>query len=548
MPKLTTATSAPLAVLAWAIGAAVFFRGSLISGFAVVNGDPDDGKLIVYLHEHLFRWLKGQASFGSPAFYFPQTDVLGYSEAFLLNMLPYAGFRLLGADPFLSMQLLGISLSALCFFCTYDILARRLGLRITIALAAALIVTFPNNLFLKVSGAHIQFFAIYYLPLIALVALAALKTFPQLTVRSLALTVLAFALYALLFATSFYTAWLLAFCVLIGLVHAAIGFRADPRVLARNRGAFIAYAGAAAVGFAVGIIPFMVIYLPVLAVHSARSFGEYISYAPHLYDVINVSGSNVIWGDLVARILGAPRASAGERVLAVTPVMTTLFIVWAYRRRKPEDFAGSEVRAVFVSACTALAIWSWLLTVKIGTFSAFWIPFHVLPGGGAIRAGERIQLLCSGFVAVALAILIDAWSRGGREAGSTRRHFVAAAILCVCMLEQLNGSRPGLDRAAALEALAVVPAPPAACEVAFTANGGQRVLQPEAMWIALKAGLPTINGASGWRPPNWQLNDPRLDYFETARDWITSSRLTRQVCLYDQATRAWSLFSRTPGT
>jgi hypothetical protein len=276
-------------------------------------------------------------------------------------------------------------------------------------------------------------------------------------------------------------------------------------------------------------------------VHSTRDFGEYVSYAPHLYDVINVSGSNVIWGGLITRILGVSRASAGEQALAVSPAMATLFVVWAYRHRKP-DLAGSEMRAVFVSSCAALAIWSWLLTVKIGTVSAFWIPFHVIPGAGAIRVGERVQLVCSGFVAAGLVMLIDAWSRRGAAAGSMRRNLAAAAILCFCLIEQLNVSRLGLDRAATLQALAEVPAPLAACEVAFTANGGQRVLQPEAMWIALKAGLPTINGASGWRPPNWHLNDPRRGYFDTARDWIAHSRLTKQVCLYDQATRTWSLF------
>ena len=195
-----------------------------------------------------------------------------------------------------------------------------------------------------------------------------------------------------------------------------------------------------------------------------------------------------------------------------------------------------------VSCCAALAIWSWLLTAKIGTFSAFWVPFNVLPGGSAIRVGERIQLLCNGFVVAGLVMLIDAWS----AAGGMRRQLTAGAILCVCLIEQLNVSRPGLDRAASLQALAAVPAPPPTCEVAFVANGGQRVLQAEAMWIALQAGLPTINGDSGWQPPNWHLADPRFDYFASAHDWIAYSRLTGQVCLYDLATRTWSPFSHSP--
>jgi hypothetical protein len=66
------------------------------------------------------------------------------------------------------------------------------------------------------------------------------------------------------------------------------------------------------------------------------------------------------------------------------------------------------------------------------------------------------------------------------------------------------------------------------------------------MWIALRVDLPTINGDSGWLPPNWRLSDPRTDYFGSARDWIAHAGLTKTICLYDQATRTWSPFSPSP--
>jgi hypothetical protein len=153
MQRCSTAAAAAFAIPVWAVGAAVFFRNSLFTGFALVNGDAADGKMIIYMHEHLFRWLVRQTSFGSPAIFYPQPGVLGYADAFILDVLPYSGLRLAGADPFVSMQLLAIVLSALCFFCTFHIFARQLGLRIFIARAGALLVTFPNNLFFKISGA-----------------------------------------------------------------------------------------------------------------------------------------------------------------------------------------------------------------------------------------------------------------------------------------------------------------------------------------------------------------------------------------------------------
>ncbi len=548
MRQVPSATAAPLAmlsaVLCWVVGAAVFFRTSLLSGFANVNGDAADGQLIMYMHEHLFRWLQGQADFGSPAFFYPQPNVLGYTDAFLLDLLPYSAIRLLGADPYLSMQLLGIALSALCFFCTFHIFAHQLGVRTFIALAAGLLITFPNNLFVKLSGAHINFFDIYYIPLIVMLMLAALKPFPQTTARSLALTAITAAVYGLLFGTSYYVAWLLAFCVLIGAVFASIKFRAEVLDFVReNKRPLLTYSGVAAIGFVLGIVPFLRVYLPVLAVHPARDFREYIGHAPFLYDVINVSGTNAIWGGLVTLILGAPRAAAPELTLAVTPIMGALFIVWAYARRDRFELGGSRMRAIFVSSCAVVAILSWPLTIKVGTFSAFWIPFHVIPGGSAIRAAERIQLLCNGFIVAGLALLLDAWSRQASAREASRRQLAIAAILAVCLAEQLNFYRGGFDRAAALKALAAVPAPPNGCQAIMVANGGQRPLQTHAMWIALTVGLPTINGDSSWLPPGWHLNDRDRDYFASARDWIASSHLDKSVCLYDQATRTWSPFS-----
>jgi hypothetical protein len=80
----------------------VFFRSLLFSGFDLMPGERLDGRVIVYLHEHLFRWLLGDRPLASPDFYHPQKGVLGYSDAFLLDVLPYLSLRLLGLDSYFS--------------------------------------------------------------------------------------------------------------------------------------------------------------------------------------------------------------------------------------------------------------------------------------------------------------------------------------------------------------------------------------------------------------------------------------------------------------
>ena len=55
----------------------------------------------------------------------------------------------------------------------------------------------------------------------------------------------------------------------------------------------------------------------------------------------------------------------------------------------------------------------------------------------------------------------------------------------------------------------------------------------DAMFVALREGLPTLNGYSAWGPPGWDLANPQgRDYRDRVRDWIQHNRLT-EVCELD---------------
>ena len=277
-----------LALAVWCLGAIVFFRPALWSGFDVIAGNNADTRFIVFLHEHLFQWLRGNAEFLSPKFFYPQPNTLGYSDAFLLNLVPYATFRLLGFDPFLSLQLWIVAGSALCFWSSLLVLVRYLNIRIPIALVAALLITFPNNLFFK--AVHAQFYALYYVPALVLIFLRGLEDFPRMTARLLAHVAICALLYALLFSTSFYTAWLFGLTIMIaGAAAALMSPRQFAEVLSANRRPVSTIVGVGAVAFAIGLVPLAAIYAPILGLFEGRTFREYISYAPFPVDIINVS-------------------------------------------------------------------------------------------------------------------------------------------------------------------------------------------------------------------------------------------------------------------
>jgi hypothetical protein len=535
--------------LTWGIGAAVFFRITLLSGFDVVSGNGGDGRQNLYVHEHLYRWILGRADFASPPIFYPQPNVLGFSDAFLIDLLPYSALRLLGLDPFLAMQLLLIALSAVCFWSVYRLLSLHFGVRVYIALAAATLVAFPNDLFIKASSGHLNTFSLYYIPPTALLVARGLSGFPRVTSGSILFVGSASLLYALLFSTCFYVAWMFGLTVLIAALYAGLRFwhRVVPFLKTDVR-TILALCATSAFCFSIGLIPFYVIYGPVLQLFPSWSFREYISFAPFPYDVINVSSWNGLWGWFIDSALAPGRGNRVEQALAVTPGMTLIFLLLARGvTRTASKAIGRQWQIQFaMAAVTVLAI-SWLLTLKIGSVSLYWLPFHVIPGASAIRVGGRIQLLVNLWIVTGLALLIDRQLSATPPNSRKPMYAMAAAIFLFCMVEQINFTRGGMRRTFEQQALAAVPAPLQECQSFFVTGPGRRPRDDiDAMWISLKTGLPTLNGYSSLSPVGWHLGGMLVSDRVAARSWIEASNLAGQVCLYDEATRRWSRFYPEP--
>jgi hypothetical protein len=67
------------------------FTGTLI-------GEPFDARLMITLHEHMWRWLNGLVSFRDTEFFYPYQTALGFSDVFLVQGLIYSLFRIVGFD------------------------------------------------------------------------------------------------------------------------------------------------------------------------------------------------------------------------------------------------------------------------------------------------------------------------------------------------------------------------------------------------------------------------------------------------------------------
>ena len=333
------------------------------------------------------------------------TETLGYSDAFLLDEIVYAPLRLLGAEPLLALTLTAIVLSPVAYFFAY-LLLRRFDVSVPLASLAALIFTFPNNLYLELF--HPQCFAVYYIPIIAYCGLLAVTVLHQRPVRAYLLGAFAAGLYGVLFSTAYYIAWFLGLGLLIFTPIA--GYIAWPQLRSwwRKRPArVLRLILVAALVFIAALSVFVIIYLPVLATGAKRGFAEYLNDAPHPIDIINVGANNIIWSGLIRalHLINDDRLADPELSIALTPIVQILLLVSAILAIRPRFWPAGDVGRIcraFVSA--GVSVWAlfYLLTIETKGVSFFQLLYAIVPGANAIRTGYRGMIVANLFAAIAI--------------------------------------------------------------------------------------------------------------------------------------------------
>jgi hypothetical protein len=543
----------PLAVVgAWLLGSLVFFYAQWSSGFKRIMGNSGDTRLIVYLNEHWYLVLKGAEAWRSPPFFYPTKGVLGYTDTFFLWQPVYAPFRLFGADPFLAFQLSIVALSLLGFV-SFVVLVRSIfSAPLPAAIVGAPVFTFANNL--SQHAGSPQMFGIYFAPAIALVGLWSWRRRVRRPLVSVVLALCFGALCALFLFSTYYAAWL---TLLSAGVVFVLAFLFGPKAMAVGcaaglRSGWRTILGGL-VGAAIGIIPFLMTYVPVLDQLGGRHYGRVLSSAPSVNYLWNVTPGNIFWRHLLGVHMAPPRPAAVGFSYAVTPVLLgtvivgAVVLVWAVARRWVR--LDPVVRLTLALCCASIVLA--VLPVETSAGSLWSIVWH-LPGATAIRAIARVEVANDLVTALALVGLItEAVRQWGRLRRSTILRTLGVAVLCVIIVEQAHTSvSTDLNRGAQNAVLASVPTPPIGCTSFFVVDSVRNSMkyyeyQTEAMVIAQHVGVPTINGYSGDTPPGWKLLYPTSpNYTAAVRAWVETNHLANGICRLDIGTMTWE---RHPG-
>ena len=211
---------------------------------------------------------------------------------------------------------------------------------------------------------------------------------------------------------------------------------------------------------------------------------------------------------------------------------------------------GAELGRRVVLAASLAGILLILFTMRFDDFSLFAVLHVLVPGARAIRLAERVLLVANFFGAVAIALTLAQLTanRAGVVVGTRRRRgwraILMGALVAILVFEQVNvGRNAWVSRAAEAAHFAVVRQPLAQCRAFFVTP--QPALtesenQTDAMMVAHRVRLPTLNGTTGINPRDHPL--ARLlapDYQRRALAWATSRGTLDGLCRLDIPTGEW---------
>ena len=131
--------------------------------FAYFPGDLGDGRFNTYILEHGHKFLTGQeASLWNAPFFYPEVNVITFSDNLIGTVPIYSVFRLLGYDVETSFQFWFITLTVLSYTCCYFFLKWTFKNQYAAVLGAFV---FAFSIALQSQMTHAQVFPRFFIPL-----------------------------------------------------------------------------------------------------------------------------------------------------------------------------------------------------------------------------------------------------------------------------------------------------------------------------------------------------------------------------------------------
>lgn len=521
-----------LHLAALAVGTYTAFRPTLDSHFARMQTDPGDTVLNHYILEHTWRVVSDPAyphPLWSPPFYYPTPLVMSYSENMLGVAPVYWGLRtFLPSD--LAFQVWMMVLSALNYVAMAAVLARvrvRHDERLPHLLVALGGFLWAFGLPVQAQLNHQQLIARFWMPVAAACAWQfALDPAARRLNR-------VFVFLFLQTLTCVNSGWFLTFGLGVFLPIAVWVNGTGPELrdcLKRWRTlGVVSFWGMAFVAF---LMPYFVANYDY-----GRAYDDCVEHMPTV--------SSLVAGPPESRWYHTVR---GVRSLVGTETFffsgfgfyfLLLAAAVAVRARRHEGELEPGIRLATAGFLAAAALL--LLTLNYGSGVSPWWVLRLAPGGLAIRAVGRVQMVIYLFLIPAVLIGFTLWVHGRFRDGPAR--FAAFALAVgVVGFEQTGCDGENFEKATVYDVAGRVAEHLRGADVAYyTVSEDEHPLYPSlvAMWAGMIADVPVVNGYSGRRPPTFPEAERLSD--ADVKAWLGPAFRGKALVVVDATKSPWQV-------
>jgi hypothetical protein len=485
-----------LYLLMLAYGIAFAFSPTLFSGFTQLQTDHGDTILNHYFLEHSWRWVSQRdyrAELWSPAFFYPEKDVLGYSDN-LFGAAPVYWALRCGFDDVRAYQL-WMMLGFASNFVAMAVVLRWFGLNHALAALGAFLFAFGTPHVQQIGHQQLTFrcwapFAIYFA--------WRFSREPSASLLFRCLICIVWQFFAVV-----YAGWFLAFglaCFGIALLGGDRETRARLWRFGRERPLAV-------------IVPVLVnaallaaLVIPYLRANQGyrREFGEVLAGLPRWNSWLSVP-PGTLWHSLLGPVT---LDMGGEGYLCGGLTFLVLGVLGArasFDRRLPAE-ERLLIRSLTwtVVALLALSLSIWVAADRGG--SLWFVVFELVPGATAIRAVVRLYTIVYPMLAIAGLLALQRRLDSDRFT-STIQAAILAGLLTLAAAENYFPQPDNHPRSFAFEPF-YQRAHSIAREIegADAAYGVSRLpcgdyeRQLMMMWAGLYANVPVVNGYSGRLP------------------------------------------------
>lgn len=527
---------------------AFFFRNVLFNDN--LFGDFGDGRLTMLFTEHWFRFFTGKEAFNDLLMFYPVNNVIGYSDMFFVFGCIHSIFRFLGIDVYFSYKITLIIVHVFGTVSMFYLLRNKLNINIFWCFIGILGFNFSTTYSIH-AFAHTQLSAVAMLPMLTIFLINFFNNFYADRKRK-NINALAFIFW---FALIAYNSWYIAFftivfCLILFVsyiinlaLNKKISFTLIKNVCERFKIDLLLYLIFAVLIF----VPFIYVYLPILRTSGGYVWNETFCFLPEFIDIINVTDSNYLLGNLISNLNLGERGLSGELSEGFSIVLLTLFIISFIKLSRTNCEKGYSLIFKYSLGLSVLLGVLFIIRLSSSGVSFWYFIWKYLPGGKSVRVVSRFLF----YLSFPMSLFVSIYGNSIFEKVKNKKllFIIFSSLVCFSFLSSARhgGVYSIWNRKTRLEFIENIPNPPVDSECFYIMaspndNNPELAIQMEAFEIANKFDLKTINGYSGSNPNGWD----RI-WFVKSKNYKTDVSLwmlrngIKDIYCYNKQTNAWEL-------